>query len=370
MKQLFKQIWLIAIALVAGMPAFAETPAIKVGEAEVTINIIIPESAGVKLDNPTGLVINSSMFESATENLWDEKAEGTLLTYDGKSIVGKVPMELNYQWFNIILKDEATEMILNLLALLSQEQANVIDINFIEAEPHISITSNLEAYTRFNWQDWYTLSAITQFMSNNAAYEREELNWPENSAYKSWETVEKAYWDKMYPDRMKYIIEFSKCGDLYVKAPAWVKNSSKWWFAAKYVMDYVEIAKMKNNLTVAEPPIEFYSFLSKIDFSNEFLMHFPLQPQKVILDKILGIKAAGIKAIGDTPVKEWQAGVREALSKAFEPTDLLLDLLAAQSYVNQIVEDNKPLTAAQIENVKQGFNNDLGKIILNRNEKK
>ena len=119
MKQLFKQIWLIAIALVVGMPAFAETPAINVGEAEVAINIIIPESAGVKLDNPTGLVINLSMFESATEYLWDEKAEGTLLTYDGKSIVGKVPMELNYQWFNIILKDEATEMNLNLLAAQS-----------------------------------------------------------------------------------------------------------------------------------------------------------------------------------------------------------------------------------------------------------
>lgn len=367
MKQLFKQIWLIAIALVVGMPAFAETPAIKVGEAEVTFTLNFPEN--FKLDNPTAKVLSMSMFESEGD-IWAENPVGTELKYDGKSFKGRVPLQLEEEWIYIRIEEKESGLNNNLLTLVSQSKPTNIEMNFSLSQPQPTVVSSNAEYSKLNWMDWYTLSSIAQFMPNNPAYEREGLNWPENSAYKSWETVEKAYWGKMYPDRMKYIIDFSKCGDLYENAPAWVKNSSKWWFAAKYVMDYVEIAKMKNNLTVAEPPIEFYSFLSKIDFSNEFLMHFPLQPQKVILDKILGIKAAGIKAIGDTPVKEWQAGVREALIKAFEPTDLLLDLLAAQSYVNQIVEDNKPLTAAQIENVKQGFNNDLGKIILNRNEKK
>ena len=372
MKQLFKLTWVLILGLLAALPTMAETPMkqnIKVGMADVAININIPESAGMKLENPTGLVINSSMFEKACENFWDENAEGILLTYDGKSITGKVPMELSYQWFNIILNDKATQMNMNLLVLLSQDQANVIDIDLVETEPYYKVNSNFEAYNKFNWQDWYTLAAIAQFMSNNPAYE-DPLKWLPDSAYDSWKTAEKEYWGKMYTERMKYIIDFSKCSNLYVKAPAWVKNSSKWWFAAKYAMDYVAIAKMRNNLTVPEPPIEFYSFLSKIDFTDKFLTHFALQPQKVILDKILGISAADIKPIGDTPVKEWQAGVSKALSKAFIPTDLLLDMLAAQSYINQISEEHKALTAKQIENVKSGFGNDLGKIILNRNDKK
>lgn len=372
MKQLFRSVVLIAMVLTMSIPVMGEPQmkqSIKTGFADVAINIALPENTGMTLDNPTGLVVNSSMFESAQKDFWGEDIQGTTLTYDGKSIVGKVPMELSYQWFNIILTDKATQMNMNLLVLLSQEKANVIDIKVIEAEPHISISSNLAVYNALNWQDWYTLSAIAQFISNKPAYE-DPMQWLPNSAYENWKTADKEYWGKMYPDRMKYIIEFSNCSDLYDNAPAWVKNSSKWWFAANYAMSYVKIAKEMNNLTIAEPPIEFYSFLNKIDFGNEFLTHFPMQPQKVMLDKILNISAADIKAIGEIPVKEWQATVRKALSKAFEPTDLLLDMMAAQSYINQISEQNKPLTAKQIDNVKNGFNNDLGKIILDRNEKK
>lgn len=372
MRHLFKLCLVLAMGLMISLPAFAKTgasQAIKFGTADVTINFNLPANAGVKLDNPSAKVVKSSMFENPVEDLWDKNVDGTLLKYDGKSFVGKVQLELAYEWVNIVLADEATQFNMNLLALLSQETPTVIDVNVIEAEPHLSMTSNVEQYNEFGWQDWYTLSAIASFHSNNPANEK-PIEWLPESAYKTWKTAESAYWTVFYPDRLKYIIEASNCGNLYEKSPAWVKNSSKWWFAANYAMNYVLIAKERNNLTLPEPPIEFYSFLKNVNFTDEFLTHFPMQSQKRLLDGILNISAAGIKPIGDAPVKDWQSGVRSALSKAFDASDLLLDILAAQSYVNQLTEQNKPLTATQISNIKSGFNNDLSKIILSRNEKK
>jgi len=371
MKRLFKLTVALAVGFMMNHPASAQSAVpneIRPGTADVTINFNLPENTGVKLDNPTGKVIKTSMFESPAGNLWAEDIEATPLKYDGKSFVGKVPMELANEWVNVILTDKATQFYINVLTLLSQDSPTTIDMNFSMTEPQLTIISSNPEYNKIGWQDWYTLSAIASLQSNNPASE-EPMEWLPDTAYKTWNTADKEYWGRMYPDRMKYIVEFSKCGDLYDQSPAWVRNSSKWWFAAKYAMDYVAIAKAKNGLSLPEPPIEYYSFLKDIDFSEGFLSHFPLQSQKVILDKILNISAAGIKPIGETPVKEWQSGVRSALSKAFTPTDLLLDMLAAQSYINQIVEQGKPLSTKQIDNIGQGLDNDLGKIILNKNRK-
>lgn len=92
-------------------------------------------------------------------------------------------------------------------------------------------------------------------------------------------------------------------------------------------------------------------------------------PQAWFLGSILKYPDGGLKDIGETPVAQWQEYAYKKLAPAMqERQKLLLDLLSGMSYANQL-DNGTPLTETQIKNIKEGYTDDIGKIILNRNEK-
>lgn len=114
-------------------------------------------------------------------------------------------------------------------------------------------------------------------------------------------------------------------------------------------------------------PLEFFRFLNNIDF-NQLLTHNPIAGPNYILRKMLESPDLELSPIGETPVDQWESTVRGKLGRVMDNVpQLLLDMLSATSYDEQI-NDNIPLTPIQIENVKAGYKDDLGKLVLRRNE--
>ena len=112
-----------------------------------------------------------------------------------------------------------------------------------------------------------------------------------------------------------------------------------------------------------------YNFLDSIDYSpNVFLLYPTAIPNRWLLYDMLRFIDGGLEDIGERPVKKWKEYMDRKLAPAMEERPkLLLDLLAGMSYVRQL-EEEKPLTPIQIENINEGFTDDIGKIVLARNE--
>lgn len=116
------------------------------------------------------------------------------------------------------------------------------------------------------------------------------------------------------------------------------------------------------------PPLEYYDFLNRIDYSHLTDTYF-FVPPTFLLSRMLIDLPVGIEPIGETPVREWQRQTAEKLGKVIkEFPDELPRLLSAASYNMQFGFDRKPLTPTQIKNITEGYDDDLGKIILNKNE--
>ncbi len=118
----------------------------------------------------------------------------------------------------------------------------------------------------------------------------------------------------------------------------------------------------------AELPIEFFRFLNDIDF-NWLLTHDVVTGPNYMMRKMLSSPNLGLKPIGEMPVAEWQAQTKASLGRVMDDVpQLLLDMLSATSYAEQL-NANKPLSEAQIENIKAGYGDDLGKLLLIKNER-
>lgn len=135
--------------------------------------------------------------------------------------------------------------------------------------------------------------------------------------------------------------------------------------AKKWAVDFLGV----NPDDIQQPPAEFYRFLNNIDFSPAVLEDFSNTLRQTCTN-IMKDLPVGIKPIGNSPVAEWQSDVKNRLNGIIDnPTQLLLDLLTATSYFNQIQYDRTPLTSVQMANIREFYgDSDLGKIILDRND--
>lgn len=116
-----------------------------------------------------------------------------------------------------------------------------------------------------------------------------------------------------------------------------------------------------------QPPLEYYDFLNRIDYSH-LTDYFIFTSPCFLLTRILLGFPGGIEPIGETPVREWQRQTAEKLRTVIhEVPDILPRMLSAASYAIQIDGDKKPLTPTQIKNISEGYDDDLGLIILNKN---
>lgn len=187
-----------------------------------------------------------------------------------------------------------------------------------------------------------------------------------DSAYQSWKQVRDYQLDTMLPGQLndafgnRQIPEYAK---------PWFLNSLKCRFAAVEILPYVKAAERMNGITVEEPPMEAYTFLNEIDYSPNLLKRLPYTGLKSFIYALLRFPDGGFDKIGDMDIAEWENNVAKKLSPALEsPTNLLLDLLAGMSYIEQIEVNNIPLSETQIANITEGFTNDIGLIVLNKNK--
>ncbi|MDE7335730.1 MAG: TlpA family protein disulfide reductase, partial [Muribaculaceae bacterium] len=140
-----------------------------------------------------------------------------------------------------------------------------------------------------------------------------------------------------------------------------------------YGMEHLRYDKQRNGWAPEGnrelPPLEYYDFLNRIDFSQltDFVPHY--SPYH-ILKNILLYFPVKIEPIGNVPVDQWQAQAREKLGKVLtDIPDSMLRLLSAASYKMQL-DDNKPFTPTQIKNISEAYTtDDLDRILLNANNR-
>jgi possible thiol:disulfide interchange protein dsbE len=100
-------------------------------------------------------------------------------------------------------------------------------------------------------------------------------------------------------------------------------------------------------------PISAYAFLNDIVFDDKILYFSPGTDNFFYF--LLSDKSLKIPSIGDTPIPEWKEMLRRRLAKIpYKPNELFCDLMAFSSYYFQL-ENGKPLTAQQLQNIHTGF---------------
>lgn len=203
-----------------------------------------------------------------------------------------------------------------------------------------------------------SLSASRWFVATDTIREKVP-----KALYADWRNVRKFEKEVMWESILKD-------GGTIKDMDPWVLNSLKVHFSAFYPLHYAKRAKQWCDITVDDPPLEYYRFLNEIDYSPLLLRQMPYcNSLGDFLYSILIIPAIGINEIGEQPIEEWKSDTEKKLSAVIDnPTSLLLNLLSGASYIKQLNRDNKPLTPRQIENIKNGYTNDLGKIILAAND--
>lgn len=100
-------------------------------------------------------------------------------------------------------------------------------------------------------------------------------------------------------------------------------------------------------------PASAYAFLNDIVFDDKILYASPGTDNLFYF--LSSDKSLKIPSIGDTPIPEWKEILRRRLAKIpYKPNELFCDLMAFSSYYFQL-ENGKPLTAQQLQNIHTGF---------------
>ncbi|GFI13685.1 thiol-disulfide oxidoreductase ResA [Muribaculaceae bacterium] len=338
---------LIISLLCAAYSLKAHDPNIHLGNSNICITLNCNDSL---LSNTQVFVETSPIFSGLME------MESHKLTPKGNSFHGIVPTETpieivgfqvvndNFQFGSMVAvnQNNPTKVVISL-----DSAGSIVDY-------HSNSSDSLTIY------EWSTLSDIfANFISDMSYY-------VPDSAYQSWELVRDYQLGTILPGQLnnafgnRQIPEYAK---------PWFLNSLKCRFAAIEILPYVKAAERMNGIAVDEPPMEAYTFLNEIDYSSNLLKRLPYTGLKSFIYALLRFPDGGFDKIGDMDIDEWEDNVAKKLSPALEsPTKLLLDLLAGMSYIEQIEVNNVPLSEIQIANIIEGFTNDIGLIILNKNK--
>ncbi|MDE6508779.1 MAG: hypothetical protein K2K99_01060 [Muribaculaceae bacterium] len=349
-----KKIHLITLSacLILGIiVAEARTNAVALGDARVEVRIAAPDSL---LDRVTVAGGTVPLFDN------EMKEVETTLLRDGNSFTGSVPVDRLRQIGGVTICVDG-KFIGGTAVVFSQDEPMKVEVD-ITPDGSIS-TAHYSGASDMDIHGWMSVATIAQ----DALCVDPSVYVPaDKGLYADWQAVRDFQTTTAWPEYLR--LATAQCA-IPDKAHDWLLNSLKAYFASQCVVPYVVAAKEYAGVDAAEPPMESYSFLDSIDYSPEVFMLTPqfLTP-RWLLGNILTFAGGGIEPIGDTPVKQWQKAVDAKLAPAIKKrTQFLLDLLSAMSYVQQI-DAGTPLTDIQISNISEAYTDDIGKIILARNQ--
>ena len=354
--------------------------AIKLGTAEVVVkivnltdkdsvslhkisNISIPEH----LDRSTQLDLNKIDIIAVCQSIFEfDTYDNIPLTReigkDGNIVFrGNVPLECLFEICMVGLSYEGAQFN-GISVILNQNKLTNIEYYFKDGK---FMYANIIDENQPSTVDWWNVYDVMLNAYSMFSY----LFAPTDKALYdvSWQEVRKNQYEKVFPRMMEKVQ--SDCS-IPESAKKWLINNLKWRFAISAILQYTYVAKEVTDKDYAEPPMEAYSYLDSIDYSPDvFLMKTVIISPRIFLNSLLKYPCGGFEAIRETPVKEWKEKLSEWLAPAMkERPKLLLDLLAGTSYYQQI-EENQPLSDVQKRNIEEGFTDDIGKIVLKRNEK-
>ena len=111
-----------------------------------------------------------------------------------------------------------------------------------------------------------------------------------------------------------------------------------------------------------------YSFLKDFDLNNPLYLY--ADDYSSVMQIILSNESFQIPPIEETPVNDWLKTVKKNIADfiGFD-TGLFYDMLVANAYSQQFINETKPLSNKQIENIKKYFKNkSYVEALLKRNE--
>ncbi|MDE7111470.1 MAG: redoxin domain-containing protein [Muribaculaceae bacterium] len=288
-----------------------------------------------------------------------EQEKLTLLERDGYIFHAEVPTEILENIGGIRVYNDG-HFIGGTPILMSQESPMGITI-------YIDKSGTIQGvhYPYMDMNKWMTTSSISEaaLSCNPFMFVPEDISLYQ----KGWEAVTDYKMTEIWPKFQQNILKDNTVPE---EAADWLLNNLKIRFATQCVLTYTLGAKILANLDVEEPPMAAYSFLDSINYAPEVLLkNTTMMPVRDLFNAILRYPEGGLPPIGDLSIHKWQTEIDSKLSQAMQTRpQLLLDLLAAMSYIQQI-EAGQQLSDTQITNINTELQNDLCKIILNRNAK-
>lgn len=322
---------------------------IKLGNAD--LSVVIKGASERQLESMAIWVSETPIFALADEE------ETFRLERNGDIFSGSIPLELKEEIVGLLVEGEDSSF--GTRVILRQDTPLILTVTVNKELRPLSLTSSdPEAPTPIEWD--FMANALGRFLSSPYYIVPDSL-------YNDWREVRKYETTSLWPKSLEYALEGETLPSF---AQDWFINSLKCNFASLSSLPYVAKAKRMNNLDVEAPPMESYSFLDSIDYSPAFLMHDPSRSLRPFLYALLRFPDGGFDKIGDTPIAVWQQTACKKLAKAIRnPDQRLLDLLSAMSYLSQIEVERIPLSPIQIANLEEGYADDLGKIVISRNNR-
>lgn len=345
--------------------------AIKLGTSKITVNI-----------HATGSAETSAAASTDTDNMFpelkvvvetlsifslsEEDVLATKLERNGMTFTAEISVECLQQIGGLRFYQD-NDFIGGTQIMLSQERESVFEC--LISEDYKIEDLQYPDFSTLDLNAWQVFGAIfhngmqcdipRNFMTSTDLYRQ------------PWQNMRAELADKIWPEYLASALSGGKLSialsKLSIAMPEWVINNLKVCFAADAVLTQVRNAH-KAGIEMENPPVAAYSFLDSINYAPDvFLMNNMVLPVGVFFKNILLLPDSGINAIGDTPVDKWEKEVGKLLAPAINDCPkLLLDFLAGASYMMQLNE-GKPLTEAQLKNISKGFSNDIGKIVIDKN---
>lgn len=332
-----------------------ESNAVKLGTASVEVSV----SGGYDADKLTMSALWTALLDNASisDNSVFLSLAPVEFTRSGDTWSAEIPMELQYK-NNVPLRIAGTDGQPIGQIGMGLDQSNSLKIELkIDKDGNITDHSATGGTGIVDWAGKY--NAMLDAWATTP--EPKDDTYAYCDKYIKWETQ----------TRLPSFIEESLAlvPDATDAERRWIANEQTRRYMAGRLMDYEETARNFGECAdPATPGPEYYrAFLNLLDYSP--LLLDEMLPDLRRFTNAL-ISKLEISPIGDTPVDQWQEGVRAKLSTVMDsPTQTLLDLLTATSYLEQLQEEHRQFTPAQVENIKAFFTtDDMGRLLLSRNE--
>lgn len=295
---------------------------------------------------------------------------------EDKSFIGEIPVSISPEFAEVELCEGTIAFTINLmpneetkLEIICNEN-EYAEVRIIDGSKNLFVNPKQKGYTS------RLVSKIAKFSSDNSQINSDTIN--------KFITHPAEYVPYFIRNNLEPRLEIiEKDSILDKKAKAYYRSIFKLFMFRYSLLDTSfkdemiwlhDQIKTDNNKATAfvgleEPDKSYYGFLKDLDLNNPqhlHNMHYPLLCQSILSNRILDIPQ-----IGETPISEWISKVRDTMTSllGFDKGQFY-DILTANAYSKQFIDEMKPLSDKQIQNIENYYGGEeIKKIILLENEK-